>query len=199
MPTFSTDKCLQDITYTFILFIGSKTILLGVDNRPVFLIILQTTLTAILDICLKHSLLWLNFRQCYPAENMQTSEEWKVFTHWLPHLGNGTNHTHTHTHTHIYIYMYVCLRIFIYTYIHTFMDWLRETRSRRDRSTPTAVTFLTDKDDVGQADTVAEEGLIRIWWHSIAVPPFVPFVSADIFKIGNNLVGGEKPSVSVLN
>ena len=58
-------------------------------------------------------------------------------------------------------------------------SWLRETMIKRGQSTPTTGSFMTDKADADQVGTIAataRERLIKIWWHSVVVPPSATFV-----------------------
>ena len=78
----------------------------------------------------------------------------------------------------------------------TIMAWLCEML--------TAGTFVADKGNVRQADTVATaEDLIKAWWHSMVISLPVPFVlesnPAGIFKGGDNVVGSEMPDIMVLS
>ena len=66
--------------------------------------------------------------------------------------------------------------------------------------------FMTDKADAGKAGTIIDtlaKVLVRVWYHSIVVPPPVPFVleisPAGVFKGGNNMIGGETPDIIVLS
>ena len=61
---------------------------------------------------------------------------------------------------------------------------------------------MADKANAGQAHMVtAAEGLIMVWWCSVAVLLPEPFVlesdSAGVFK-GDNMVDGEIPGITVL-
>ena len=66
--------------------------------------------------------------------------------------------------------------------------------------------FMTDKANMGQTSLVAvatAEGLVRVWWHSIAIPPPVPFVlrsgSAGVSEWGDNMTGSEMPGFMVFS
>ena len=65
---------------------------------------------------------------------------------------------------------------------------------------------VADKAPVEQAGMVAvdtAEGLIRVWWHNVTVPPSVSFVLESspegVFKGEDNLVSGEMPGIMVLS
>ena len=86
------------------------------------------------------------------------------------------------------------------------MACFRELRSRKEWSTLSVDTFVANEANAGQARTVtvaAVEGLVRVWWHSVAVLLPMLFVlkgcPACVFKWGDNMVGGDTLSVKVLN
>ena len=68
-----------------------------------------------------------------------------------------------------------------------------------------AGTFEANKANAGQAGTVsaaATQGLLKVWWHSVAVLLPLPFVLEDgtawFFQGRNNIFNGEMPNVTVL-
>ena len=77
---------------------------------------------------------------------------------------------------------------------------------QRNQTKPNAGIFVADKANKVLADMVAvtsEKDVERAWRHSIVVSPSVPFILESspvaVFKGGDNMFGGEKPGLTVLN
>ena len=103
------------------------------------------------------------------------------------------------------MYLYYCCDWSHHGIQHYCIALLCEWRLRR-WSTLTAGMLMVNNGNAewaGTVTTAAVEGLAKIWWYSVVVLPPASFVlegaSAGVFKRGDNIVGHETPSVTVLS
>ena len=83
------DRMLKDITNSNLPF-GGKIFILGGDFRQVLPVLPRRHRTAVIENCLKSSLLWSEFKIYKLFKNMRVYADQMEFASWLLDMGNGT-------------------------------------------------------------------------------------------------------------